>query len=187
MMRPDDVVRTALGQLRANLLRSFFTLLGVIVSVGFLVAVVAIIQGMNAYVKENIADAMIGMNAFQVRRTPVSVGLFDDETLRLAQRWPKIGAADVDAVRAALPDAEAISLQSGWPTPTADVVWRNRTIGSVFVFGVTPDYQVVQDYRFAKGRPLSDIDVRERRMVVVIGLDIAETLFEDVDLSLIHI
>lgn len=181
MMRPEDVVRTALGQLRANLLRSFFTLLGVIVSVGFLVAVVAIIQGMNAYVKENIADAMIGMNAFQVRRTPVSVGLFDDEMLRLAQRWPKIGPTDVDAVRAALPDAEAISLQSGWPTPTADVVWRNRTIGSVFVFGVTPDYQVVQDYRFAKGRPLSDIDVRERRFAVVIGLDIAETLFEDVD------
>lgn len=181
MMRPEDVVRTALGQLRANLLRSFFTLLGVIVSVGFLVAVVAIIQGMNAYVKENIADAMIGMNAFQVRRTPISLGLFDDDALRLAQRWPKIGPRDVDAVRAALPDADAISLQSGWPTPTADVVWRNRTIGSVFVFGVTPEYQVVQDYRFAKGRPLSDIDVRERRFAVVIGLDIAETLFEDVD------
>jgi putative ABC transport system permease protein len=181
MMRPEDVVRTALGQLRANLLRSFFTLLGVIVSVGFLVAVVAIIQGMNAYVKENIADAMIGMNAFQVRRTPISVGLFDDEALRLAQRWPKIGPADVEAVRAALPDAEAISLQSGWPTPTADVVWRNRTIGSVFVFGVTPDYQVVQDYRFVKGRPLSDVDLRERRFAIVIGLDIAETLFEEVD------
>ena len=61
-MRFADVLLTALGQIRANKLRSFFTLLGIIVSVGFLVAVIAIIQGMNAYVKENIADAMVGSN-----------------------------------------------------------------------------------------------------------------------------
>ena len=59
-MRFDDVLLTAFRQIRANKLRSFFTLLGIIVSVAFLVAVVAIIQGMNAYVKENIADALIG-------------------------------------------------------------------------------------------------------------------------------
>jgi putative ABC transport system permease protein len=181
MMRSDDVLRFAFGQLRANVLRSFFTLLGIIVSVGFLVAVVAIITGMNAYVKENIADAMVGMNTFQVRRSPVSLGLFDDEEVRRTQRWPKVDEADVAAVRAALPDAQAISLQSGWPTPASDVVWRNRTVGDVFVFGVTPEYQQVQDYRFEKGRPLSEVDVRERRNVIVIGLDVAENLFEDVD------
>ena len=180
-MRSDDVLRFAFGQLRANLLRSFFTLLGIIVSVGFLVAVVAIITGMNAYVKENIADAMVGMNTFQVRRSPLSLGLFDDEEVRRTQRWPKVGEADVAAVRAALPDAQAISLQSGWPTPTSDVVWRNRTVGDAFVFGVTPEFQEVQDYRFAKGRPLSELDVRERRQVIVIGPDIADNLFQDVD------
>jgi len=181
MMRSDDVLRFAFGQLRANLLRSFFTLLGIIVSVGFLVAVVAIITGMNAYVKENIADAMVGMNTFQVRRSPISLGLFDDEAVRRTQRWPKVGEADVAAVRAALPDAQAISLQSGWPTPSSDVVWRSRTVGDVFVFGVTSEYQTVQDYRFEKGRPLSELDVRERRSVIVIGPDVAEKLFEDVD------
>ena len=49
-------------------LRSFFTLLGIIVSVAFLIAVVAIIQGMNAYVRERIGGAIVGANAFQVRR-----------------------------------------------------------------------------------------------------------------------
>jgi putative ABC transport system permease protein len=181
MMRPEDVLRSAFGQLRANLLRSFFTLLGIIVSVGFLVAVVAIISGMNAYVKENIADAMIGMNAFQVRRSPVSIGLFDDEAVRRTQRWPRIGEADVAAVRAALPDAQAISLQSGWPTPNSDVIWRNRAVGDALVFGVTPEYQVVQDYRFEKGRPMSELDVRERRPVIVIGAQVAENLFDAVD------
>ena len=69
LVRFADVFTTALTQIRANKLRSFFTLLGIIVSVAFLVAVVAVIQGMNAYVKENIADALIGSNTFQVRRS----------------------------------------------------------------------------------------------------------------------
>ena len=81
-MRSRDVVRLSLVQLWVNPLRTAFTLLGIVVSVGFLVAVVAIIQGMNAYVKENIADAMIGMNTFQVRRLPISLGLFDDRLRR---------------------------------------------------------------------------------------------------------
>lgn len=180
-MRFVDVIRLSLLQLRTNPLRTAFTLLGIVVSVGFLVAVVAIIQGMNAYVKENIADAMIGMNTFQVRRLPISLGLFNDAEFRTLQRRPRVNEADADAVRAALPDAQAISLQSGWPTPQADIVWRNRTLGSVLVFGVTAGYQVVQDYKFTAGRPLSDVDVRERRMVAVIGTDVATKLFEGVN------
>src|SRR5512135_1141950 len=99
-MRTADVVGTALGQIAANKLRSFFTLLGIIVSVAFLVAVVAIIEGMNAYVKENIAGAVIGANAFQVRRTPLQVGLFDDEMWKRVRRRPRVTAADAEAVRA---------------------------------------------------------------------------------------
>src|SRR2546427_7722589 len=41
------------------------------------------------------------------------------------------------------------------------IVWRDKTVGDVFVFGVTAPFQVVQDYQFAAGEPLSDIDVRE--------------------------
>ena len=81
-MRFSDVMTTALGQIVANKLRSFFTLLGIIVSVAFLVAVIAIIQGMNAFVKENIADAMIGANTFQVRRTPINVGRISDDEIK---------------------------------------------------------------------------------------------------------
>src|SRR5688500_18486372 len=165
-MRSADVLSTALGQIKTNPLRSFFTLLGIIVSVAFLVAVIAIIQGMNAYVRENIAGAVIGTNAFQVRRTPIQVGLFDEEQMRRLRSRPRITEEDADAVRAAIPDAVAISLQSGWPTPAADMVWRDRTIGDVSIFGVTPEYQVVQDYRFASGRPLNELDLRseERRV-----------------------
>ena len=178
-MRPEDIFRLAFGQLRVNPLRTVFTLLGIVVSVGFLVAVVAIIQGMNAYVKENIAEAMIGMNTFQVRRLPISLGLFTDDEFRLLQRRPRVDERDAEAVEEALPDALAIGLSSGWPTPRSDIVWRNRTLGSVLVFGVTDGYQVVQDYRFVAGRPLSDVDIRERRNVVAIGADVAKDLFDN--------
>lgn len=176
-----DVVRVAFEQIRANLLRSFFTLLGIIVSVAFLVAVVAVIQGMNAYVRENIASSVIGTNAFQVRRTPLQLGFFDDEQWRRVQRRPRITRKDAERVAAALEDADAVALVSGWPTPQADVVHNDRTVGDVLIWGVTAPYQVVQDYRFDAGRPLSEIDVRERRYVAVIGADVAEKLFPTTD------
>ena len=168
----------ALESIRTSKLRSFFTLLGIIVSVGFLVAVVAIIQGMNSYVRDNLRSAMIGTNTFQVRRTPLQVGFLDDSLMREIAKRPIISREDAEMVRRAFPDAEAVSLQSGWPTPIADIVYRNRTIGSVTVFGVTPEYQVVQDYRFAAGEPLTAPDVEERRQVVVVGAEVAEKLFD---------
>ncbi len=158
-------------------LRSFFTLLGIIVSVAFLVMVVAVIQGMNAYVRETLTGAIIGTNAFQVRRTPIVLGLLDDEEVKAIARRPRITREDAGVVGRAVPEAEAVALQSGWPTPTSDVSWRNRTVGDVLVFGITPPYQLVQDYTFAAGEPLADPDVRERRLVAVIGADIAEKLF----------
>src|SRR5438128_10473328 len=104
-MRFADVITTALQQIRVNKLRSFFTLLGIIVSVGFLVAVVAIISGMNAYVSENLKGAIVGSNSFQIRRMPIRIGFFDDEEMRRMQKRPRITAEDEKAVEEAIPDA----------------------------------------------------------------------------------
>jgi putative ABC transport system permease protein len=172
-----EALRLALQTIWSSKLRSFFTLLGIIVSVAFLVVVVAIIQGMNAYVRENITGALIGTNAFQVRRTPIAPGLLDDDQIRAINKRPILTKADAAAVSRALPDAQAVSLQSGWPTPMSDVSYRNRTVGDVLVFGVTPPYQAVQDYRFEAGEPLTDPDVQERRAVAVVGFDVADKLF----------
>ena len=168
----------ALESIRTSKLRSFFTLLGIIVSVGFLVAVVAIIQGMNSYVRDNLRNSMIGTNTFQVRRTPLQIGFLDDSLMREIAKRPRITKEDAAVVQRAFPDAEAVSLQSGWPTPTADITYRNRTIGSVTVFGVTPEYQVVQDYRFVEGEPLTQPDLEERRQSIVVGSEVAEKLFD---------
>jgi putative ABC transport system permease protein len=173
-----EALRLALQAIWGAKLRSFFTLLGIIVSVGFLVVVVAVIQGMNAYVTENLTGDMIGTIAFQVRRSPIAVGLLSDEEVKAIARRPLITPEDAEAVREALPNAEAVALQSGWPPPTSDVSSRNRTVGNVVIFGVTPPYQIVQDYQMLAGVPLTEPDVRERRLVAVIGHEIAEKLFD---------
>ncbi|HMG18454.1 MAG TPA: ABC transporter permease [Gemmatimonadales bacterium] len=178
-MQLFEAVLLALHTVWSHRLRSFFTLLGIIVSVAFLVAVVAVIQGMNAYVRERLAGAIVGINAFQVRRDPIQVGFIDDEAWKQIQRRPIIAHEDVAFIENAVPDAAAIALQSGWPTPMADVQWRNRTTGDVFIFGVTAPYVVVQDYTFAAGDPLTDIDLQQRRYVAVLGYDVAEKLFGD--------
>ena len=177
-MQIGEAARTSAAEIWSHKLRSFFTLVGIIVSVAFLVAVVAVIQGMNAYVRDRIGGAIVGVNAFQVRRTPIAIGLIDDEEWRAIQRRPIIAPEDVPYVERALPDAKAIALQSGWPTPQADVVWRDRTVGDAFVFGVTAPFQTVQDYSYAAGEALSDVDVRERRAVAALGYDVADKLFD---------
>ena len=180
-MHPLDVIRTALAEIHANKLRSFFTLLGIIVSVAFLGAVVAVIQGMNAYVKENVANSLIGTNAFQVRRMPIQIGFFDDEAYKRLARRPMITRAEFEAVRAELRDAAAVALSSGFPTPLSNVQWRAREVGDVTIRGITAPYQDVQDYRIERGRPLTDLDENQRRAVVVLGHEVADKLFEAAD------
>ncbi len=180
-MRLVDVIVTAVDEIRANKLRSFFTLLGIIVSVAFLVAVVAVIQGMNTYVKENIANSLIGTNAFQVRRVPLQLGFFDDEMWKRVVRRPHLTRADFRLVAAALPDAAAVAITSGAPGPLSNVQWGNREVGDVTIRGITAPYQEVQDYRFPRGRPLMDIDDGQRRAVTVLGHEVAEKLFEGND------
>jgi putative ABC transport system permease protein len=174
-----EALRLALQAIWSSKLRSFFTLLGIIVSVGFLVVVVAIIQGMNSYVSDTLTASMIGTNTFQVRRGPISIGLMDDEQVRAIAKRPLVTVEDAQAVRRAVPEAVAVALQSGWPTPVGEVTYRDRTVINVLVFGVTPPYQVVQDYTFLAGAPLTEVDIRERRGVAVLGHEIADKLFDE--------
>src|SRR2546430_3734686 len=112
-MQLSEAILQALHAAWSHKLRSFFTLLGIIVSVAFLVAVVAIIQGMNAYVRERIGGAIVGANALPVRRPPLAVGLIHDQGWKGLQRRPLIPPPDRPLVRRALPHAPAVALPSG--------------------------------------------------------------------------
>lgn len=161
----------------AHKLRSFFTLLGIIVSVAFLVAVLAIIQGMNAYVRENIVQAIAGSNTFQVRRDPLLSGFnFDELMWKRIERRPLVTRDDAEAVARAIPEAVAIALQSGFPPPFSELRWRGQSADGVITLGVTPSWHRIQEHQFAFGHGLADVDVVQRRAVAVIGWDVYSQL-----------
>jgi putative ABC transport system permease protein len=168
-----EATLVALRSIWAHKLRSFFTLLGIIVSVAFLVAVLAIIHGMNAYVRENVVQAIAGSNTFQVRRDPLLSGFnFDELEWQRIERRPLLTREDAEAVARAIPDAQAIALQSGFPPPFSEIRWRNRSADGVITLGVTPQWHRIQEHRLAFGGPLTELDVVQRRPVAVIGWDV---------------
>jgi putative ABC transport system permease protein len=175
----SEALRLAVQAIWTSKLRSFFTLLGILVSVAFLIVVVAIIQGMNSYVSGTLTASMIGTNTFQVRRGPISIGLLDDEQVRAIAKRPLVSTEDAETVAEAIPDAVAVALQSGWPTPVGQIRFRDRNVINVLVFGITAPYQMVQDYAFLTGSPLTEQDVNGRRPVLALGHEIAEKLFDD--------
>jgi putative ABC transport system permease protein len=65
-----EAVRLALRTIRVQKLKSFFSLIGVLIGVTFLIAVVSIVQGMNHYMQDRFANGLIGVNTFEVRRFP---------------------------------------------------------------------------------------------------------------------
>ena len=70
-----EAVRLALGMIRAQKLKSFFSLLGAFVGVMFLIAVVSIVNGMDRYMKEDFAGKLFGVNTFSVVYRPrVQIG-----------------------------------------------------------------------------------------------------------------
>src|SRR5215211_2607373 len=98
-----DAIRLALAQLRVQKLKSFFTLLGVMIGVMFLIAVVSIVEGMGKYVEEDFAAKFLGVNTFNLRKFPDIGGDVTEAEWRAWQRRPKITIQDADAVHAALP------------------------------------------------------------------------------------
>src|SRR5512134_3501182 len=90
-MRLLEAVRMALRTIRTQKLKSFFSLIGVLIGVTFLIAVVSIVQGMNQYMKERFANGLIGVNSFEVRRMPaIETGNVTDDTWREWLRRPRI-------------------------------------------------------------------------------------------------
>src|SRR5256885_15751438 len=85
-----EAVRLALQQIRVQKLKSFFTLLGVMIGVMFLIAVVSLVEGMSRYMQEDFAAKILGVNTFTLRRRPdVNINT-SDAMWREFQRRPRL-------------------------------------------------------------------------------------------------
>ena len=94
-----EAIRLALRTIRAQKLKSFFSLVGVLIGVTFLIAVVSIVQGMNRYMVDRFANTLVGVNTFELRQRPsINMGHITHETWLAWLRRPRISYADADFV-----------------------------------------------------------------------------------------
>jgi len=174
-----EAIRLALSQLRVQKLKSFFTLLGVTISVMFLIAVVSIVEGMGKYVEQDFAAKFLGVNTFNVRRFPDINTDVTEAEWRAWQRRPRIKPEDGYAIREVLPPEARWALH--------DIRWMNATSAyrkggaQVIAQAVTPDFFAIKDLVIAKGRAHNEIDEQLGAPVVVIGSEIAEHYFPNLD------
>ena len=98
-----EAIRIALATIVSQKLKSFFTLLGVMIGVMFLIAVISIVQGMSDYVQNDFAGKIIGVNTFTLHRRANFSPNTTDEQWREFSRRPRIYEPDIQVVRAVLP------------------------------------------------------------------------------------
>ena len=95
-----EAIRLALRTIRTQKLKSFFSLVGVLIGVTFLIAVVSIVQGMNRYMVDRFANTLVGANTFEVRQRPsINMGHTTREMWMEWLRRPRVSYSDADFVR----------------------------------------------------------------------------------------
>ena len=174
-MKTRDAVVLALSQLRVQKLKSFFTLLGVMIGVMFLIAVVSIVEGMGRYVEEDFAARLIGTNTFTIRRFDnVGPGGNRNFDARAAARRPLIRMTDIDAVRAVIPANMRASVASESFKYATAVGARPRQVQAV---ASDANYFSIKKFAITQGRAFTDQEVRAGSPVLVIGVEVADHFF----------
>jgi len=171
-----DTIRMALGTLRANVLRSILTLLGIVIGASTVVGMMSLTEGLR--LKLNTDFAVLGAGAFVVSRFPaVNFGPMDH---RKYERRKHLYREQGDALRA-LPHVRAVSVEHYANRPERLAANGRETKQNVDLVGAEPDYELTNGLTVARGRFLADTDVLLGRRVVFIGADVADLLFPGQD------
>jgi len=170
-----DNCRLAIGTFAANPLRSMLTLLGIVIGVATVVSMMALIEGLRLKVNRDLSQ--LGADAFQVQKFPVGFGRFDWNKY---SRRPNFTLSDRDAILANCPSvltAAGEESENGEKISTA----TRETQPSVFVWGATPEWTQTNGWVIGAGRSFSTPEQLDGRQVTVLGLDVADRLFPDID------
>jgi putative ABC transport system permease protein len=164
----------ALETLRAHKLRSFLTLLGVILSVSTLIIVVSMVQGANKYVADKVAN--FGSNVFLVMRFPLITSA--EQFVKLSRSNKNITWEDYEYVRDNMRLAESVGLET---RRNGVVKFKTETIEDVSVRGVTANMGGIDTEEPVLGRYITDPDDEHRSNVTMIGNDVAKRFFAGID------
>jgi putative ABC transport system permease protein len=165
-----DSAGIALSAIWAAKLRSLMTVLGNIVAVTSIIAVVSLIQGLNASVKGAILN-QAGADSFNIQQFPITRS--DDEFEKVRGN-PRMTLQDARAVRRYSSLAAAVMADS---TSQGRITYRDKSIDQTKVQGVTGEYVNFSSFDAERGRLMSPTEVETARPVTVIGWQTADRLF----------
>ncbi|MEW6457108.1 MAG: ABC transporter permease [Acidobacteriota bacterium] len=166
-----NIIKVAFRSLRKNKMRTFLTMLGIIIGVAAVIAMISIGQGANASVQENIRK--MGSNLLIVfpgsfHRGGVRGGMGTVISLK------------EDDVKALLEESKSISMASPTVRTGAQVVYGNMN-WATGVEGVYPDFFYIREWPLVSGRSFTMQDVHGQTKVCVIGKTVYEKLFGNED------
>jgi len=168
----------ALETLRTHKLRSFLTLLGVVISTTTLIVVMSIINGMNKYIADRIAN--LGANVFVVSQYSWTNN--DEEWLRQRRRNKPIRVDDYEFLKENLHGYKSIGAAAWlWPRPT--VKYNGHSLYDLNVTGQTPSMVGMQQEQVEFGRYFTESEYDHAAQVCFIGQDITDEFFPTVDIS----
>ena len=178
-MKMLEGVRLATEQIRAQKLKSFFSLLGVIVGVMFLVLVVGVVEGVDRYMRTTLVDNFIGVNTVTVRRWPRNDLNTSAEQRRAWARAPRLTYDDLEYLREEISLPASIGAQSGGGGEVESP--SGLKVENVRILGATAQMFDIRNWGAEEGRVFSRAEDEQGTPVVVLGQSTAEALFVGVD------
>ncbi len=170
-----EAIRLAFAQIRVQKLKSFFTLLGVMIGVMFLIAVVSIVSGMGNYMKDELVGKLIALNSFELRQRPnINIGDVAAAEWRAWRLRPRIYEYDIPPVAAALAPG---TLWAEYSENNLNVESPYASPRQVRAYGVSDDYFTIKRMGVALGRLPSPQEYALGSSVIVIGKDVQDHFF----------
>jgi putative ABC transport system permease protein len=173
-----EAVVLALRTLRAQKLKSGFSLIGVFIGVTFLIAAWSIVNGINLYMTEKFAGTLVGVNTFHLRRRPGFTPNISDSMWRAWARRPRITFGDAEAVANGI----TLPVMTAWESnDRATIEAGGKKVLDVQVTGATERYFDIKNLKIANGRAFTAQEVRSGVPVIVLGEEPANKLFPSRD------
>ena len=172
-----DAAKIALQSILAHKLRAFLTLIGIIIGVSSVVVVGAAISGLNTYVVEKVSK-ILGVNHFMIARMASQGQLTEEDLERMNRRNKRLRWADMEWLQDYCESCSAVGAQTGRGTKFEH---EGKTFFGGIIFGSTANMAEIEDKTMTDGRFIQPEEVSHAKLVVVLGADIKDRFFPDVD------
>lgn len=173
-----EAIRMAFETIRTQKLKSFFSLLGVLIGVTFLIAVVSIIQGMNVYMEDEFTTAFVGVNTVVLRQRPTESFTESATQKREWNRRPPLREADAQYLERWISSKATIARTCSASLPVDAL---GRTARGIEVIGSEEGYFDIKRQTIAIGRGFTAPEVRAGSAVAVLGSMVAEKLLPGIE------